>query len=48
MSFQDHGLSFHQVITDGGCDGGAGPATAAPPLTRGALRLGFRDHLVLR
>ncbi|CAD6226711.1 unnamed protein product [Miscanthus lutarioriparius] len=31
MSFQDHGLGFHQVITDGGCGGGAGPATAAPP-----------------
>ncbi|XP_002461481.2 nuclear transcription factor Y subunit A-10 [Sorghum bicolor] len=29
-AFQDHGLGFHQAITDGG-GGGAGPATTAAP-----------------
>jgi len=30
QAFQDHGLGFHQAITDGG-GGGAGPATTAAP-----------------
>ena len=30
MSFQDHGLGFHQVITDGGCGGGPATTTATP------------------
>ncbi|XP_066393345.1 nuclear transcription factor Y subunit A-10-like [Miscanthus floridulus] len=30
MSFHDHGLGFHQVITDGGCSGGLATTTATP------------------